>query len=164
MSLSRPALLLPLLAGLVALTPGCGRAPRHRLEGSLSVLLDLRYDDAVVEATPEEAAVRFVRTREAGEDTVLKVALSLLGAALDANAPLDLAEATPTGAQRGVVSRNVTDDPLHDFPRLARGTLVLRRSAISGERVPGELHLTFENGTTFGAGRTLFGAFEANVP
>ncbi|MFZ5468627.1 MAG: hypothetical protein ACOZIN_04240 [Myxococcota bacterium] len=137
--------------------------PKHRLEGSLTVMMDLGYDEAQVDLTTNEVAVRFVRDQGAGQDTVLKVAADLLGAVVEAGASLDLAEISPSGAQRGSVSRDVLDDPRRDFPPLVRGRLLFNRSPISGERVPGEFNVTFENGTEVASGRTAFGTFEATV-
>ncbi|MBI3181901.1 MAG: hypothetical protein HYZ28_07130 [Myxococcales bacterium] len=153
-------------AGVCFAALGCGPqdGPKYRLEGSLGVLLDLRYDFAQVEMSIEQVAVVFARNREEGQDTAMKVTANLLGAAVEADSPLDLAEITPSGAQRGVISRNVFEDPRKTFPKLQRGRLVFRRSPISGETVPGEVSFTFENGTDLASGRTVFGKFEASVP
>ncbi len=150
----------------VAVLAACGapKGPPHRLEGSLSVLMDLRYDLAQIDLSNQDVAVRFVRKRSEGEDVVLKVTASLLGTAVDANEPIDLAEQTPAGAQRGTLSRNVFDDPRRELPALERGRLLFKSSVVPGANVAGEVSATFENGTHFASGRTVFGSFTAEVP
>lgn len=155
-------------AALIAcalLLPACGKGegPPFTLEGSLSVLLDLRYDIAHVQLGDEELSLRFVRAREDGEDIPMKVTVNLLGKVVEAGEDIDLAEENQVGEQRGVVSRNVFDDPLRVFPRLQRGRVVFGKLPTPGARVPGEVSFTFANGTELASGRTVFGSFEANV-
>lgn len=159
---TRKAIALAWLGGAL----GCGtRDLPYRLEGSLSVLIDLRYQKTYLDLSPEELAVRFVTPQGEGEDTVLKVTASLLGAAVEAEDPIDLAEDTPEGKQRGVVSRNVlADESNRSFPRLERGRLVFLRAPVSGSKVPGEVSVTFANGNQLASGRTLYGSFQAEVP
>lgn len=152
----------------LALLWACGSStqepgPKHHLEGSLTTIMDLGYDSAQVDITTEEVAVRFVRTQGAGEDTVLKVSASLIGAAADAETTIDLDELAPSGAQRGRISRNVLDDPRREFPALRTGRLLFHRAPVSGQTAPGEFSVTFENGTEAASGRTVYGDFEATV-
>jgi hypothetical protein len=146
----------------------CGQGPH--LEGSVTPLLDLRYEtaEAMVAEDGSEVAVRFLTQQGSGENTVFKVA-----ARLDEEHPLtpgvaiDLAEVlggTPDSPQRGAVSRSVLDEPTREFPRLLRGGLTLDKALESGKKVPGEFHVTFVNGTHVYSGRTIFGRFEATVP
>lgn len=156
------------VAGALALATlaGCGKpgAPKHQLEGSLSVLMDLSYDDAEVQLSSTELAVRFIRNNDGTENTPLRVGVSLEGTSYEAGHTMDLAETTPSGSQRGSVTRNVLDDPRRTFPALGRGKLTFHRSPVPGEQTSGDLSLTFSNGTELASGRTVFGTFEANVP
>jgi hypothetical protein len=148
----------------------CGSAlkpaptPKYQLEGSLSVLVELGFDQAHLELSEGSLAVRYVRVQGEGEDTVLKLTADVADLELVAGATLDLAQALPSGAQRGVVSRDVLDDPRRSFPRLQRGRLILDRVPVVGEEAVADLAVTFENGTELASGRTVFGKFKANVP
>ena len=85
------------------------------------------------------------------------------GAALD----VDLAEALESsGALRGAVGRAVLDEPVRDFPAIARGRLQLSGSEVleSGTRLSGAFSITFVNGVGFAAGHTAYATFEAIVP
>lgn len=149
---------------------GCGPVqktaptPKFGLEGSLSVMMSLRYDVAHIDITTNDLAIRFARKQGEGEDTVLKVTAAIADLELAANGTIDLAEAGPSGTQRGVVSRDVLDDPRRLFPRLLRGRVILNKVPESaGPNVKGDLSVLFENGTEFASGRTVFGTFEADV-
>jgi hypothetical protein len=160
--MSRPARLLVVGCWLFW---ACGpsKGPAHKLEGSLSTVMDLGYDKAMIDSSTDTVAVKFLRVKD-GENVVLRISASLSGASADANVPLDLAEVTPLGPQRGSVSRNVLDDPRQTFPSLERGRLLFLASIRPGERVRGEFNVTFANGTEFASGRTAFGDFDAEVP
>ncbi len=154
-----PGLTMGLMLGLA-----CGQGPAHTLEGSLSTVMDLRYDTAQVVSADDEVAVRFVRAQGDGENTVLKVAARVEPGELQAGQVLDLTALTPDGGQRGAVSRNVLDEPQRLFPPLVRGQLRLDALPAPHERVSGEVSLTFENGTQLASGRTVYGTFSAEVP
>ena len=143
---------------------GPGKGPAHRLEGSLSVLMDLGYDIAYVDATPEEVAVRFTRKRGEGEDLPFKVTANLANVALEPGVELNLSEELSPDVQRGVATRNVLDDPRQTFPKLRGGRLILKGLVETGRKVPGEVSITFDNGTDLASGRTVFGTFEGVVP
>ena len=161
------------LAGLVLFAvpaAGCGPVqktepkPKFALEGSLSVVMGLGYDQAHLDLTADALALRFGRTKGEGEDTVFKATANIADLeTLPVRAPLDLAELMPTNVQRGVISRDVLDDPRRVFPKLARGRIIFDKLPNPGEDVTGDLAVTFENGTEFASGRTVFGKFEANV-
>jgi hypothetical protein len=145
-----------------------GSGAKHFLEGSLSTMMDLGYDEARFESTGEDFAVRFIRKKsEAQEDTPLKVTYALLDE-LPFEVPIlsfDLTEDRPGGeSQRAVLSRNVLNDPRNLFPRIQRGTLKFSKVPTPDSRVSGELNATFENGTDPSSGTTVFGKFEAIVP
>lgn len=147
---------------LVAYLAGCGPAS-FELEGSLSTVLDLRYKSSDVSVSDTEVAVRFLRPRGEGEDTVLKVAANLEGELLGAEHVLNLAEELANGSQRGTILRNVLDDPRTTFPKLLRGRLLFHGPPTAGRKVPGEVSVTFVEGGEFASGRTVFGSFEAKV-
>jgi hypothetical protein len=158
-----------LLGLCAALALGCG--PKV-VDGSLSVLMDMRYETSEVVLGQSDLTVRFVRpsTEDGqGEDLVLAVAARGLAFPLLAPPPdgvlpitIDLAEQTGFG-QRGALSRNVLGDPRRTFLELERGRILLNREPVAGERVSGEFSVTFVRGTEFGSGRTLFESFEGMV-
>ncbi len=152
-----PTLLLTLLLSACA--------PRT-LEGSVTEYLDLTYDRAEAQASNNEVTVSFLRPRGEGEDIQLKVAARLEGISLEPRAAIDLAQRMggTTGPQRGAVSRGVLEEPVRQFPEIARGELIFDGYLDSGKTVTGEVHLTFVNGIDVYSGRTIFGRFEATVP
>jgi hypothetical protein len=156
------ALAASLSLGAVPLA-GCDPMP-HRLEGSVASLFDLGYQQAYFDVGTDTVAVRFVRTRGEGEDVVMKMGAFVADKPLEPNVAIDLAEKLPGGGQRGSVTRNVLDDPRREFPKLARGRLEVHRLPVAGEKLRGEVSVTFELGTEAASGRTVFGNFEATVP
>ena len=151
-----PALALALL--------GLGACGPHGLEGSLTELLSLRYQSAVAQSDGMQATVRFQVPRGSGQDIVLEVSAQVGDLNVVPYALIDLAETGPNGRERGVVSRTVTGDPLHDFPSILRGALRFDANFPSGTSIPGAFTVTFNEGTSFGAGRTVYGDFQAKVP
>jgi len=137
----------------------CGGA---QLEGSLSTVLDLHYSRASAANGPDQAVVRFIQPLDSGENVVLQVGAQLVG--LDPNTlQFDLAESISPNNQRGVISRNVLNDPRTTFPPLARGRLQFNAPLVAGKSVSGSFNATFADGTTFASGRTVFGSFGAPV-
>lgn len=149
-------------ASLVTLLTACG-PEQHQLEGSLTEVVDLRWRSADVQLGENELSLRFLQPQGMGQNVVLRVTASLLGIAVDANEPINLAEPDLAGHKRGRITRSVVDDPLTEFPEVERGELTFHRSIVSGATVPGEVHITFAQGTKLANGRTVFGSFEARV-
>lgn len=145
---------------------GNGKPPsaKYVLDGSLTELMDLGYDEVVLTETPEDISVRFVRKVGASEESVLKVSMALLDLVWAPGTEVDLTEVLSTGAQRGVISRNVTNDPRTLFPDLQRGTLLLRSLPMQGQKTRGEFRVTFINGIQPACGHTAYGSFEASNP
>jgi hypothetical protein len=155
--------------------------PKFRVEGSLSQVMDLGYDEARVLVAPEDISLLFVRIHPLGsvitddggtpdpnmmagqsEDYPLKVAYRLLGD--PAGGRVDLAALDTNGAQRGTVSRNVANDPRNALPPLVRGTLYFDHALDPGAAVHGDFNVTFENGIDAASGRTAFStSFSAKV-
>jgi len=170
-----------LVLGLVALTgSGCEIDPKKppakfRLEGSLGQVMDIAYDEARILIAPEDVSLLFVRIRPLGavdlpdggvnpdpmmtgntEDYPLKVAYRLLGEPQPGKGQYDLASLDSNGAQRGVVSRNVTNDPRNTLPAIVRGTISFDRDLEPNAVVHGDFRVTFENGIEAASGRTVF--------
>ena len=154
--------------GLVALVlMACG--PRS-VQGSLSVLMDMRYQSVDIVLGSSDVTVRYVKPSNeegAGEDLVL--AVSARGLTLpfpaDAGTPgltFDLAEPLGSG-QRGALARNVLNDPRQTFPEILRGHLAFQNVPAVGERTAGDFAITFVLGEEFGNGRTLFDTFQGTV-
>jgi hypothetical protein len=152
--------------------------PKFRLEGSLTQVMDLGYDEARILLAPEDVSVTFVRKLPLGsglledggmvevassENYPVKVSYRFAGEALDGGR-MDLASRDETGAQRGDVSRNVQNDPRATFPPLLRGTLFLKQPLVANALVDGDFHVTFDNGIEAASGRTVFStSFQARV-
>ena len=156
-------------------------APKFRLEGSLTQVMDLGYDEVRILVAPEDVSLLFVRIHPLGsvspddggtvdpnmmtgqsEDYPLKVAFRLLGD--PAGGRVDLAALDTNGAQRGTVSRNVANDPRNTLPLLVRGTMYFDHSLDPGAVVHGDFNVTFENGIDAASGRTAFStSFSAKV-
>lgn len=174
-----PRILPALLLG--GLLTGCGQGPH--LEGSVTPLLDLRYDLARAAANDSEVSVSFIDQLEPGpgeeplpegtpppEGIVFKVAARLTGLELAPGVEINLAEplgTQPDAAQRGALTRSMPDEPSRDFPRILRGGLTVNK-ALEGftpcAEVKGDFHVTFVNGIDVYSGRTVFGHFQATVP
>ena len=163
----RPARAPWLGAVLAAVLCACGDEG-GRLEGSVTSLLDLRYDRAEAQLSEGELAVSFLTQQGTGTNIVLKVSArvaDMLPEGYTGPLDVDLAEVLSTGAQRGAVGRNVLDEPARTFPALRLGGLKVKAlPGQQGQRISGELHVTFVNGTHPYSGRTIFGSFEATVP
>lgn len=143
---------------------GAPNAAKHQLEGSLTQVMDLGYDEARVSLTDLDVSLLFVRKQSALEDSVLKVTWAKAGQELNTPSQVDLAEPRPdNGAVRGTLSRDVRDDPRRLFPDPIRGKMIFFDRIQAGGKVHTKFNVTFENGTTFASGRTVFGELDATV-
>ncbi|WP_228556725.1 hypothetical protein [Myxococcus sp. AB025B] len=166
-SSGRPFRGLALAAVLVAGLCACGDEG-GRLEGSVSPLLDLRYTRSEAVLAEGELSINFVKPQGPGVNTLLKVSArvgDMIPEGYTGGLDINLAEVLEGGAQRGAIGRSVLDEPARVFPPLERGSLVVQRiPTAQGQRISGEFHVTFVNGTDIYSGRTIFGSFEATVP
>jgi len=170
---SRVLTLACLALGLSACEADPKKTPKFRLEGSLGQVMDLGYDEARILIAPEDVSLLFVRIRplsdgandDAGtgepmtgttEDYPLKVAYRLLGDMVPSGGRVDLASLDENQRQRGVLSRNVSNDPRNTLPAIVRGTLAFDRPLDPGAEIHGDFHVTFENGIEAASGRTVF--------
>ncbi len=175
------------LASLALGFSACGVDPKKapakfRLEGSLTQVMDLGYDEARILIAPEDVSLVFVRIRplvsaptdDAGtsstepvagtsEDYPFKLAYRLLEDGLPSGGRVDLAALDANGKQRGVFSRNVADDPRNSLPPIVRGTISFNRPLDPDTTVTGDFHVTFENGIEAASGRTVFSTYSARV-
>jgi hypothetical protein len=182
----RRALTAVLLAGLVGAACQTSSAnPRYVLEGSLSQVLEMGYDEVRVLIAPEDLSLQFVRVRpidttdlDAGsatgtsEDYPFELTMGLWGEDPPGNRRVDLTELDMSGNQRGVYTRNVLNDPNTRFPnaRVQDGgvgpccaTIYFKTTPTPGVKVSGDFNVTFENGSDLASGRTVFGSFDAKV-
>jgi hypothetical protein len=150
--------------------------PKFRLEGSLTQVMDLSYDEARILIAPNDISLQFVRIKPLeslasdggtqmmgiSEDYPIKIAYLLNGEPPPAGGRVDLAELIP-GGQRGVLSRNVQNDPRNTFPEILRGTISFDRPIDVGQTISGDFHITFVNGTEVASGRTVFSTYTAKV-
>jgi hypothetical protein len=154
--------------------------PSFRLEGSLSQLMNLGYDEARIRLSIDSLSVDFVRKRPLGsaslpdggtaevgtsEDFVLQLGYLLLGDPPPSDQRVDLTFLDQNGASRTSLARNVLNDPRRTFPNLRVGSLYLDKAPdpLAMNVVNGEFNLTFENGVQVASGRTVFGRFSAKV-
>lgn len=178
---STRSLLVVLASALALLGAACGdpskTPPKYRLEGSLTQVMDLSYDEARILIAPNDVSLQFVRIKRletlendggmqmqgVSEDYPLKIAYMLNGDPPPMGGRVDLAEPLGT-AQRGVFSRNVQGDPRNTFPPIVRGTLSFDKPVAPASLViSGDFHITFENGTEVSSGRTVFSNYTAKV-
>ncbi len=151
---------------------------KYTIQGSASSVMTLLFDEARIIATEDDVSVLFVRSRPLGatlldggqdesgtsEDYPLKVTYKLLGTTFPTKGRVDLAELISESAgPRGVISRNVLNDPKRDFPDVIRGTLFIDRSIVTNKTVNGDFNVTFADGTDVASGRTAFASFSAKV-
>lgn len=144
----------------------CG--PRS-VQGSLSVLMDMRYQSVEVVMGSSDLTVRYTKPStddNRGEDLVLAVSARglRLPFAADAGYPLtiDLAEDIG-GVQRGALARNVLNDPRQTFPAMERGHLTFNGLPVVDRQASGDFAVTFVLGEEFGDGRTLYDNFQGKV-
>jgi hypothetical protein len=154
----------------VVLLSACGPkdGPAFKLEGSLTSVLDLGYDHVWLDNSESDFSVRFARIQGEGENTPLKVTVTLLPGELPGpNVTWDLAETLPNGQQRGVLSRNVLNEAVIMFPEILRGKLTMFQTPMAietGAPASGEFNITFVTGIMPANGRTIFGTYSAKVP
>jgi len=152
---------------------GCGP---QQVQGSLSALLDLQYDTVQIAYTGGsvdggamangQVAVRFLQTSGKTENAVLVVTEDIDGLEVKPGGAVDLTLVPPSGVgQRGVVTRDVANDPRKTFPPLQRGSMKLNSTPIpgSGESVGGAFNVTFALCGEFACGYTAFASFTARV-
>lgn len=175
-SLSRALLLAGATLGASACGDPKNPPAKFRLEGSLTQVMDLGYDEARILKAPEDIALLFVRIKPLGEATdggtagvseeyPFRVAYRFAGQdAPQAPIELDLTALDENGNQRGVAQRNVTNDPRNVFPEIELGELKFNQPLTEGELVTGSFHITFVTGVDVASGRTCFSkAFTARV-
>jgi hypothetical protein len=152
-------------AALLA-SSGCS-SEGGELEGSVSPLVDLRYERVEAQWSPGELAINFVTPQGSGVNTKLKVSAfvgDMIPEGYTGPLTIDLAEVLEGGAQRGTIGRSVLDEPARAFPQLEVGKLIVDGTPVTaGSRITGDFHVTFVNGTDVFSGRTIFGSFEATV-
>lgn len=169
---------LPGLAVAALLAAACSgdpnkAGPAHRLEGSVSSIFDLGWDEARILVTGTDFSLLFVRKRPvdvsedggtgSSEDYPLKVTYALLNDGPPGAGRVDLAEVLPSGDHRAIASRNVLNDPRKALPNIVRGSLYMNRVPNADAKVSGDLNVTFENGVEAASGRTVFGPYDARV-
>ncbi len=141
---------------------GCGGpAP---LSGSLADSCDLTYSRVTIQNNNGVLELRFLQTRGTQEDTALKVSVTLDPSGLPTGAAqLNLTDTMAGGAQRGVASRNVLNDPDTAFPLLLRGSMGLDSDLTTATDATGSFSMTFVQGDVFASGLAVFGSFDAEV-
>ncbi len=173
-------LAVPIVAAVLGVALACGPT---KVEGSLQEILDLTYQDTELGFAGGQVAVRWTRPKGNGRDTVLELSEKLDGLTVRTGDYVNLAEPLPAFAlddagipdggllpdggvasqQRGVVTRDVFNDPRKSFPLLSDGFMVLYDVPRDGGTVNGSFSVTFQRCVDFGCGRTVFGDFKAKV-
>jgi len=148
----------------------------QQVQGSLSTILNLQYNTVTLAytggsvdggvMTNGQVAVRFLETSGKTENAVLVVTEDIDGLVVKPGGVVDLTQVPPSGVgQRGVVTRDVANDPRKTFPPLQRGSMKLNATPIpgSGESVGGAFNVTFALCGDFACGFTAFASFTAVV-
>jgi len=155
------------LSLLLLVLLACG--PRS-VQGSLSVLMDMRYQAVEVVMGASDLTVRYTKpSTESGQGEDLVLAVSARGLRFpfppDSGTPIviDLAEDLGGGVQRGALARNVLNDPRQTFPAMQRGQLRFNNIPRLEQQASGDFAVTFVLGEEFGDGRTLFDNFQGKV-
>jgi hypothetical protein len=162
-------------AALLALSCGDPNAPKARLEGSLTTVMDLGYDEVVLAFGGTDFTTNFRRKKGMGFDTVLSITTRLEQTplpdggmdALRGGTTYSLPQVLTSGLPRGEVSRNVLDDPRTMFPPITIGELYYQNIPQQGQNLTaaGNFHITFETGVEFASGKTVFSnGFQASFP
>ncbi len=165
----------PVAIALLLALSTCGNpnGPKARLEGSLTTVMDLGFDDTVLTFDGTQAIVSYRRKKGMGFDTVLAVTTRFEQAPLPDGGTESLRAGTYnltdillSGLPRGVVSRQVLDDPRTMFPAIRVGEVRFANIPERGQGLPsvGDFHVTFENGVEFASGKTVFSTFQAQFP
>jgi len=148
----------------------------QEVQGSLSTLLNLQYSNAQVAYTGGsvdggvmkngQVALSFLEPSGKSENAVLIVTEDLTGLQVDPGGSVDLTLVPPSGVgQRGVVTRDVANDPRTTFPALQIGRMALNATPVpgSGASVSGSFNVTFALCADFACGYTAFASFSAQV-
>ena len=151
----------------------CGQ---QQIQGSLSTLLNLQYSSVQVAytggasdggvMTNGQVAVSFLQPSGKSQNAVLIVTEDLTGLQVTPKGSVDLTEVPPSGVgQRGVVTRDVANDPRTTFPALQIGKMELNGTPIpgSGDSLSGSFNVTFVLCADFACGFTAFASFSAQV-
>jgi hypothetical protein len=148
----------------------------QQVQGSLSTLLNLQYSNVQVAYTGGsvdggvmaggQVAVSFLEPSGKSENAVLVVTEDLGGLQVAPKGSVDLTEVPPSGVgQRGIVTRDVANDPRTTFPALQIGRMSLNSTPVpgSGSNVSGSFNVTFALCPDFACGFTAYASFSAQV-
>jgi hypothetical protein len=148
----------------------------QEVQGSLSTLLNLKYNSVQVAYTGGsvdggvmangQVAVSFLESSGSSNNAVLVVTEDLSGLQVKPGGSVDLTLVPPSGVgQRGVVTRDVANDPRKTFPPLQVGKMHLNSTPIPGSRetVTGSFNVTFALCPDFACGYTAYASFSGQV-
>ena len=148
----------------------------QQVQGSLSAVLNLKYNTVTLAytggssdggvMTNGQVAVRFIEKSGTVENAVLVVTEDIDGLEVKPGGAVDLTQVPPSGVgQRGVVTRDVANDPRKTFPPLQRGSMKLDSTPIPGSKqeISGAFNVTFALCGDFACGFTAFDSFTAQV-
>lgn len=147
----------------------------QQIQGSLSTLLNLQYHSVQLAYTGGsvdggvmangQVAVSFLEPSGKSNNAVLIVTEDLTALQVKPGGSVDLTQVPPSGGQRGVVTRDVANDPRKTFPTLQIGRMQLSSTPIpgSGDSVSGSFNVTFSLCADFACGYTAYDSFSAKV-
>jgi hypothetical protein len=161
------------LTGCAVVLLCCGP---QQIQGSLSALLNLQYSSVQIGytggsvdggvMTNGQVSLRFLQPSGASQNAVLIVTEDLSGLRVSPGGSVDLTEVPPSGVgQRGVVTRDVENDPRTTFPALQVGRMELDGTPVpgSGASMGGEFNVTFALCADFACGYTAYDTFKGQV-
>ena len=146
----------------------------QQIQGSLSTLLNLQYKSVQLVYTGGsvdggvmsngQVAVSFLEPSGKSTNAVLIVTEDLTDLQVKPGGSVDLTQMLGT-LQRGVVTRDVANDPRKTFPTLQIGRMQLSSTPIPGSRatVNGSFNVTFSLCADFACGYTAYDSFSAQV-
>ena len=148
-----------LLAGWMLL--GCGGA--NSLSGSVEELFSLEVSRVEVLRNAEALQVSYYRNNGLDVDLVARLSVATQGLELKPGAKLSLAGTTDSGVARATVVHLAAGEPARVFAPVNKGDLQLDEGGDIDQPTRGNFSLSFQQGTDFGAGRSLEGRFTATA-
>lgn len=145
-----------LLAGSLAAL-ACGG--ENSLGGSVDALFPLQVSFVQVRRNQEAFQVGYYNNREHDIDLVAQFTVALNGIDLTLNRPVDLSGEYDAGHPRAVVVHAAADEAQRVLPSIHQGDLVITQGGNPDELTVGNFSVGFEQGSDYGAGRTLYGNF-----
>jgi len=140
---------------------GCGGG--NSLSGSASELFALDVSRVTCLRNAEAFQVNYFGNRGRDVDLVASLTVRLDGVELRAGKSVALQGEAAPGHARATVIHQAAAEPVRVFANVKDGDLELDEGGVAGTVSQGNFSLSFQDGSGYGAGRTLEGDFEAET-